>query len=190
MHNCQGGLRAETSREGKLFSMTFKHSFVCCKPHCNWTSQCPFSTALVPACCQPQHGCAIRCSGATTAFSRICNEGGRQQKTLWFSFTGMLFSVPITKKKKGITFALEFSPKCKFRRIFNISVPCSSALPLTVTYFNRQLYKYECGSPRAECHSVWWNFQKNVPQDFPKFTTLNNVVISIQGKSRLHLLEI
>lgn len=69
----------------------------------------------------------------------VMREGG-QQKTLGFSFTGMLCSVPITKK--GKTFALEFSPKCKFKRFLNISVPCSSAFPLTVTYFNRQLYKY------------------------------------------------
>lgn len=99
----KGDSELKSPREGKLFSMTFKHSFVCCKPHCNWTSHCPFTRALVPDCWQPEHGCAIRCSGVTTAFSRICNERGREaENSLVFFHRNALFSAYYKKRAKPL----------------------------------------------------------------------------------------
>lgn len=96
----------------------------------------------------------------------VMREGGRKL----FGFLSQECSVQCLLQKKGKTFALEFSPKCKFKRFLDISVPCSSALPLTVTYFNRQLYKY-VWQPK---NWMSWCLMKLLQESSPGLPKINN----------------
>lgn len=93
----------------------------------------------------------------------------------------MLCSVPITKK--GKTVALESSPKCKFKRILTSLCPVPQHF-LSQFHISTGSSINMCGSPRAECHGIWWNFYRNVPQDFPKLTTLNNFCNFYSGQKQ------